>query len=328
MNNIDISQINQFNDDFNEENNPAFKLRQKLLLLKKLQQQKQQQENHIQKQQDNYIKNQQNIELEKEKELFKQQLQKEKEEKQLKEKQLKEQRDALEEEKRQKEDDKKRQYEEYQKRSNMYKSEFNKLTQPKEINEEEDSKKITELLKETEQDDIEHGLIEQELINKSTNETKEEIDEQLLINKTELEQFTALVKDWMNCDDEIRIMTAAMKERKERKAKLTPIVMNFMKDYKINDLTTRKGTIKFTSSQRKVNITPTLVKKQLLTYFDTKERGKECSEYIFNTSQNMIKKRIFEFFETEEAAEECINSIYSTQPLKIVNNLRRSFSKK
>ena len=320
MNNIDISQINQFNDDFNEENNPAFKLRQKLLLLKKLPQQKQQQENHI--------KNQQNIELEKEKELFKQQLQKEKEEKQLKEKQLKEQRDALEEEKRQKEDDKKRQYEEYQKRSNMYKSEFNKLTQPKEINEEEDSKKITELLKETEQDDIEHGLIEQELINKSTNETKEEIDEQLLINKTELEQFTALVKDWMNCDDEIRIMTAAMKERKERKAKLTPIVMNFMKDYKINDLTTRKGTIKFTSSQRKVNITPTLVKKQLLTYFDTKERGKECSEYIFNTSQNMIKKRIFEFFETEEAAEECINSIYSTQPLKIVNNLRRSFSKK
>ena len=34
MNNIDVSQINQFNDDFNEENNPAFKLRQKLLLLK------------------------------------------------------------------------------------------------------------------------------------------------------------------------------------------------------------------------------------------------------------------------------------------------------
>jgi hypothetical protein len=325
MNNIDVSQINQFNDDFNEENNPAFKLRQKLLLLKKLQQQKQQQQ-----QQENHIhhQNQQNTELEKEKELFKQQLQKEKDEKQLKEKQLQEQREELEQEKRQKEEDKKRQYDEYQKRSNMYKSEFNKLTQPKEINDEEDAKKITDLLKDTEQDDIEHELIQQELLNKSTNETKEEIDEQLLINKTELEQFTSLVKDWMNCDDEIRIMTAAMKERRERKATLTPIVMNFMKDYKINDLTTRKGTIKFTSSQRKVNITPTLVKKQLLTYFNTKERGKECSEYIFNTSQSMIKKRIFEFFETEEAAEECINTVYSTQPSKTVNNLKRTFSKK
>ena len=104
--------------------------------------------------------------------------------------------------------------------------------------------------------------------------------------------------------------------------------MNFMKDYKINDLTTRKGTIKFTSSQRKVTVTPTLVKKQLLTYFNTKERGKECSEYIFNTSQSMIKKRIFEFFETEEAAEECINTVYSTRPSKTVNNLKRTFSKK
>ena len=67
-------------------------------------------------------------------------------------------------------------------------------------------------------------------------------------NNEEFVEFKNNVKDWVTLDDDISTLQKAIKERKKKKDELTPQIMDFMNRFKINDLNTVNGKLKFTKS--------------------------------------------------------------------------------
>ena len=83
------------------------------------------------------------------------------------------------------------------------------------------------------------------------NDQNEDGEQYLELNDDNYEfvQFKENVKEWLNIDDDIITLQNAIKDRKKRKNDLTPKIMSFMDEYKINDLT---YLLNFTSNAFKI----------------------------------------------------------------------------
>ena len=60
--------------------------------------------------------------------------------------------------------------------------------------------------------------------------------------------FKSNIKEWLVLDDDILTLQKAIKERKLKKNELTPKIQDYMNRFKINDLNTHNGKIKFTKT--------------------------------------------------------------------------------
>ena len=112
-------------------------------------------------------------------------------------------------------------------------------------------------------------------------ESNEEQEDNFIVNEFEFEQFKLLIKDWLKCDDEIRIMTQELKERKKIKTELTPKIKEFMKIHKLYNLKTKNSKIQFKTTTKKKPISQKIIKERIIDYFKTEEEGEKCIEFIY-----------------------------------------------
>ena len=136
-----------------------------------------------------------------------------------------------------------------------------------------------------------------EAINNEENGDNEEddfdYDEQIFTdNNPEFMNFKKEVSDWITLDDDIRTLQKAIKERKDKKTELTPKILYFMEKFKINDLNTNDGKLKFSRSL----YTKPLNKKYLISrlgdFFRDYSKGEKIAGFIMDNRDKEEKVRL------------------------------------
>jgi len=120
----------------------------------------------------------------------------------------------------------------------------------------------------------------------------EEDEEIFTDNNPEFIHFKQEVSNWITLDDDIRTLQKALKERRDKKAELTPRILKFMERFKINDLNTNDGKLKFARSL----YTKPLNKKYLISrlgdFFRDYTKGEKVAGYIFDNRDKEEKVRL------------------------------------
>jgi hypothetical protein len=118
----------------------------------------------------------------------------------------------------------------------------------------------------------------------------EEVDiDPLVFSDTnpEFVNFKQNVKDWVTLDDDIKTLQEAIKKRKKRINELTPIILDFMKRFNINDLNTQNGQLRYTTSLLAKPVNKNFLLSKLGEFFKDNEKSQVLTTYIYD---NRIKE--------------------------------------
>ena len=103
----------------------------------------------------------------------------------------------------------------------------------------------------------------------------------------EFVNFKQNVKDWVTLDDDIKTLQEAIKKRKKRINELTPIILDFMKRFNINDLNTQNGQLRNTTSLLAKPVNKNFLLSKLGEFFKDNEKSQALTTYIYD---NRIKE--------------------------------------
>lgn len=112
-------------------------------------------------------------------------------------------------------------------------------------------------------------------------------DEDLYLddNDPEFMEFKENVKVWLQLDDDIKTLQDAMKERKKKKDELTPDLLDFMEKYKIHDLDTQEGHLKFQKSMRSQSVSKKFLVSKLGHFFKNLNKGEKIVDFIYDNRE-------------------------------------------
>jgi hypothetical protein len=128
---------------------------------------------------------------------------------------------------------------------------------------------------------------------RDNHDSEDDIDLSVFNNSnTEFIEFKNNVKEWITLDDDITTLQKAIKARKTKKDDLTPKILDFMKNNKVNDLNTNDGSIKCMKS----TYTKPLNKKYLISrlgdFFKDLSKGEKVAGFILDNRDKEEKFRI------------------------------------
>tara|TARA_A100001015_G_scaffold273340_1_gene328708 strand:- start:983 stop:1417 length:435 start_codon:yes stop_codon:yes gene_type:complete len=105
----------------------------------------------------------------------------------------------------------------------------------------------------------------------------------------EFVEFKRDVKDWIALDDDIKTLTKAIRDRKKQKQELTPKVLNFMDEYKVHDVKTTDGQLKFSKSLTSKPINKKYLVSRLGDFFKDYSRGEKAVDFIYENRDKQEK---------------------------------------
>ena len=115
------------------------------------------------------------------------------------------------------------------------------------------------------------------------------------INELHLEMFKEKVKDWIHLDDDIKTLNNALKERKKKKNDLTPEILEFMEKFKIKDMNTETGKLKYSETVVKKPMNKEYIRKKLVDFLKNTQKADEATNFLLEqreTKVNIKLKRI------------------------------------
>lgn len=104
--------------------------------------------------------------------------------------------------------------------------------------------------------------------------------------------FKSDVKEWLTLDDDIITLQKAIKERKNRKNELTPKVLDFMARFKINDLNTHEGKLKFTKSFYTKPLNKQFLISKLSDFFKDFNKGEKAASFVLENRDKEEKFKL------------------------------------
>jgi hypothetical protein len=108
----------------------------------------------------------------------------------------------------------------------------------------------------------------------------------------EFVEFKDSVKEWLTLDDDIITLQKAIKDRKNKKNELTPKILDFMNRFKINDLNTNNGKLKFTKSLQTKPLNKQYLISRLGDYFKDFAKGEKAASFILENRDKEEKLRL------------------------------------
>jgi hypothetical protein len=131
----------------------------------------------------------------------------------------------------------------------------------------------------------------------SNDEENDEIDyndNMKLLNddNQEFVDFKSSVKEWLTLDDDIITLQKAIKDRKNKKDELTPKILDFMNRFKINDLNTNNGKLKFTKSLQTKPLNKQYLISRLGDYFKDYTKGEKAASFILENRDKEEKLKL------------------------------------
>ena len=135
-----------------------------------------------------------------------------------------------------------------------------------------------------------YEMAQDEISEYDDEEDEEEVDiDPLVFSDTnpEFVNFKQNVKDWVTLDDDIKTLQDAIKKRKKRINELTPVILDFMKRFNINDLNTQNGQLRYTTSLLAKPVNKNFLLSKLGEFFKDNEKSQVITTYIYD---NRIKE--------------------------------------
>ena len=97
------------------------------------------------------------------------------------------------------------------------------------------------------------------------------------------------VKEYLELDDQIKAFNKALKERRDKKKKLSESILENMKKFQIDFMNTKNGKLTYATSKRK----EPLNKKNLITglnnYFNNEDESKKVSKIVLESRSDVTK---------------------------------------
>ena len=103
------------------------------------------------------------------------------------------------------------------------------------------------------------------------------------IPKEQLECFKVNVKEWLDADEQIKILEKKVRElRVNRNKKLEPKITGFMREYNISDLNTDVGKLRCNERNTKATVSKKSIQESLQKVLSTEQTGKAMDEIYLN----------------------------------------------
>ena len=111
-------------------------------------------------------------------------------------------------------------------------------------------------------------------------------------NNDEFVKFKEDVKQWITLDDDIITLQKAIKDRKSKKEELTTSIKDYMNRFKINDLNTNNGKIKFTKSLYTKPLNKQYLISRLGDFFKDFSKGEKAATFILENRDKEEKFKL------------------------------------
>ena len=108
-------------------------------------------------------------------------------------------------------------------------------------------------------------------------------------NNPEFIKFKNSVKEWVALDDDIKILHAEMTKRKKKKNELTPMILDFMQRFQVNDLNTQNGQLRYTTSLTSKPVNKQFLVSKLGDFFNDTEKGEKLTNFLFENREKTEK---------------------------------------
>jgi len=169
----------------------------------------------------------------------------------------------------------------------------NRNLYPQNDNTQDDISDIYDMDRTVEQEDLEQDDPEEEGFDNYDEEeiNMEDYQENFNDNNPDFINFKQNVKDWLALDDDIRTLQEALKERKKKKSSLTPKISQYMSSFKINDLNTPDGKLKFAKATSITAASKKYIEQRIIEYFKDENKSLKILDYIYNHREK--KERVY-----------------------------------
>ena len=112
------------------------------------------------------------------------------------------------------------------------------------------------------------------------------------ITEKDLDIFKDKVGTYLSLDDEIKMLTQKLREKKKEKLMLSNDVLNFMNDYNIEDLNTNSGVLKYSISKTKKAISKKDMLNKLTLFLKSATVADNAMKFIYDNRQVVEKVRL------------------------------------
>ena len=102
------------------------------------------------------------------------------------------------------------------------------------------------------------------------------------------ENLQTSVKEYLSIDDQITALNKAVKERREKKKKLSQEILGLMKQFEINNMNTSNGKLVYSVTKTKEPLTRKSLVRTLNIYFnDNSEKANELSKFVMDNRKKI-----------------------------------------
>jgi len=111
------------------------------------------------------------------------------------------------------------------------------------------------------------------------------------IDENDMDKFKEDVKKWIDIDDKISALSRDMLLFKKQRLDLNSKIVNFMRNYSIEDLNTNNGKLEYRVKHSKKGLSGKKLHENLLQYFKTdKEQAETIYKYLQDNRIDMDKE--------------------------------------
>ena len=107
--------------------------------------------------------------------------------------------------------------------------------------------------------------------------------------KTQLKQ---IVKEFLDIDNEIATLQKALKERKDKKEKLSKMILGTMKNKDIQQMNVNNEKLVYSVTQYKTPLTKPYLNNVLTTYFNNEDKAQNVLEHILDNRSRVEKVKL------------------------------------
>lgn len=107
--------------------------------------------------------------------------------------------------------------------------------------------------------------------------------------KTQLKQ---IVKEYLDIDNEIATLQKALKERKDKKEKLSKMILGTMKNKDIQQMNVNNEKLVYSVTQYKTPLTKPYLNNILTNYFKNEDKAQNVVEHILDNRSRVEKVKL------------------------------------
>lgn len=103
------------------------------------------------------------------------------------------------------------------------------------------------------------------------------------------------VKEWIGIDNEMRVLTAELKKRRERKKQLSDALVSVLRDSDIDGWNTKEGKLEYVKTKTKSALNKQHIRASLLKFITDEDQVDAMTQFIYEsrivTEKESIKRK-------------------------------------